>query len=157
MRNVTIFTLQHIILRMIKSRRAEWAGHVTCKMHTKLQLEPTQREHLEILAQMDLQDNWCGMHLKGWAGCWGGPLWAGSEPQNVGNFLSDCQLLKIQTRDTVLTIHKIRSASIGLYFLQNLRKLTHNSKIPIIAGTFPIENSCRSVKLSIKSSGVKLG
>jgi len=47
MRNVTIFTHQYIVLRMIKPRRTEWAGHVTCEMHTKLQLEPMQREHLE--------------------------------------------------------------------------------------------------------------
>jgi len=42
---------------MIKSRRTEWAGNVTCEMRTKLQLEPTQREHLETSAQMDFQDN----------------------------------------------------------------------------------------------------
>jgi hypothetical protein len=33
MRNVTIFTHQHIIPRMTKPRRTEWAGHVICEMH----------------------------------------------------------------------------------------------------------------------------
>jgi hypothetical protein len=30
-----------------KKVSAEWTGHVTCEMYTKLRLKTTQREHLE--------------------------------------------------------------------------------------------------------------